>query len=411
LRQQAVDEWIPSPYGPHRGRSPEATLEVLRPLLSRFGITRIGMLTGLDTVGIPVAAAYRPNSRSIAVHQGKGHTPAAAKVSAVMEAVECWHAEAADLPLRLGRVDEIRRHGAAVAPDRLPLTGMGEAAAARFLWAEADDLVAGTRLWVPYELVSADFTAPCPDGFGLFRQTTNGLGAGNTPLEAMLHGLYEVVERDAVALWHAASPEDQARRCIDPAGIEGPESRWMLGKLAAASVAVRIWDVTTDIGLPAFVVLTCDADGVAGVEPESGSACHASADVALSRALAEAAQSRVTRISGARDDYAPESFSIAARAARDDAARRLLRTRPASRFHRRDRAATPEADLADALSALSRCRISQVACIDLSRAEIGIPVVRIIIPGLEGPGLEGPGLGRPSPADGQPPGARVRVGG
>ena len=384
MRQQDADERMSSLDGPHRSKSPDATLDVLRPLLPGFGITRLGMLTGLDTVGIPVAAAYRPNSRSIAVHQGKGRTPVAAKVSAVMEAVECWHAEAADLPLRLGRVDEIRRHGAAVSPDRLPLTGMGDPAMACFLWAEADDLAGGTRLWVPYELVSADFTTPCPAGFGLFRQTTNGLGAGNTPIEAMLHGIYEVVERDAVALWYAASPEDQARRCIDPASIDGPESRWMLGKLAAATVAVRIWDVTTDIGLPAFLVLTCDEDGVAGVEAEAGSACHASADVALSRALAEAAQSRVTRISGARDDYVPESFGIAARAARDDAARRMLRTRPASRFRWRDRAATPEADLAAALAGLSRCHISQVACIDLSRAEIGIPVVRIVIPGLEG---------------------------
>ncbi len=376
---------MPPPDGPHRGRSPEASLDILRPLLPSLGITRVGMLTGLDTVGIPVAAAYRPNSRSIAVHQGKGRTPAAAKISAVMEAAECWHAEAADLPLRLGCLDEIRRHGAAVAPDRLPLTGAGEVATARFLWAEANDLMTGTKLWVPYELVSADFSAPCPAGFGLFRQTTNGLGAGNTPLEAMLHGIYEVVERDAVALWHAAPPQDQAKRCIDPTSIDGLESQWMLGKLAAASVAVRIWDVTTDIGLPAFLVLTCDEDGVAGVEPESGSACHASADVALSRALAEAAQSRVTRISGARDDYAPESFGFVARGARDDAARRWLRTRPAARFHRRDRAATAEADLAAALAGLSRCRISQLACIDLSRAEIGIPVMRIVIPGLEGP--------------------------
>jgi ribosomal protein S12 methylthiotransferase accessory factor len=367
-------------------------------MLPRFGITRLGVLTGLDTVGIPVAAAFRPNSRSIAVHQGKGRTPATAKVSAVMEAVECWHAENADLPLRLACLEEILRRGPAVLPERLPLTGAGDPTAARFLWTEAEDLVSGTRLWVPYELVSADLTSPAPAGFGLFRQTTNGLGAGNTLVEAMLHGIYEVVERDAVALWHAASSGHQARRCIDPARIDGPESQWMLAKLAAASVDLCIWDVTTDIGLPSFLVLTCDKDGVAGVEPEVGSACHASADVALSHALAEAAQSRVTRISGARDDYLPESFDVAARFARDQAARRLLRTPPARPFCARNRAATPEADLEAALAALLRCGMPQVACIDLSRADIGIPVVRIIVRGLEGPW----------PTDGQPLGIRAR---
>jgi ribosomal protein S12 methylthiotransferase accessory factor len=383
---------------PHRSQPPEATLHRLRSLLPCFGITRVGILTGLDIVGMPVAAAYRPNSRSIAVHQGKGRTPAAAKVSAIMEAVECWHAEAADLPLRLGSVEEIRRHGPVASPAALPLTGAGDAATARFLWAEADDLASGRRLWVPYELVSADFTVPPPAGFGLFRQTTNGMGAGNRPVEAMLHAIYEVVERDAVALWHAASPEQQARRCLDPASIDGPDSRWMLARLAAASVAVCLWDVTTDTGLPAFLALVCDADGVAGVEPEFGSACHASADVALSHALAEAVQSRATRISGARDDYQPESFAVAARAARDHAARGLLRTAPARRFRDRDCTKTPEADLDAALAALSRCGIPQVACLDLSRDDIGIPVMRVIIPGLEGPWTEG-----------QPPGARARA--
>jgi YcaO-like protein with predicted kinase domain len=399
VRDHAADELAPATDGPHRNTSPEATLARLHSMLGQLGITRVGVLTGLDVVGIPVTAAYRPNSRSIAVHQGKGRTLAAAKVSAVMEAVECWHAENADLPLRLGSAREIARHGAAVVPERLPLTGQGDPASARFLWTEARDLVSGTSLWVPYELVTADFTVPLPSGFGLFRQTTNGLGAGNTPVEAMLQGIYEVVERDAVALWHAAPPKRQAARCIDPAKIDGAESCWMLARLAAACIAVRIWDVTTDIALPTFLVLVCDADGVAGVEPEFGSGCHASADVALSRALAEAAQARVTRISAARDDFPPESFDITARAARNDAAQQLLRTVPAARFRRQNRAGAPEADLDAALTALSHCGISQVACIDLSRAEIGIPVMRIVIPDLEGPWQ----------SDAHPLGARARA--
>ena len=400
MRRQADDEVMDSTDGAHRSESPEATLARVRPLLPRLGITRVGILTGLDTLGIPVAAAYRPNSRSIAVHQGKGRTPAAAKVSAVMEAAECCHAEAADLPLRLGSVTEILRHGPAVTPERLPLTGTGDATTARFLWAEADDLVSGARVWVPYEMVSADFSTPPPAGFGLFRQTTNGLGAGNTPVEAMLHGIYETVERDAVALWHVATPDRKARQCIDPDTIDGPESRWMLAKFAEASVAVRLWDVTTDIGLPVFLALACDEDGTAGVEPEFGSACHASADVALSRALAEAAQSRVTRISGARDDYSPESFHVAARATRDHAARYLLRTVPAARFRRQDRAEAPAADLDAALEALSRRGLTQVLCINLIRPEVGIPIVRIVIPGLEGPWL----------SKGHPLGVRARAG-
>ena len=377
------------PAGPHRAVPVDVTLARVRPLLPLLGITRVGVLTGLDVVGIPVAAAYRPNSRSIAVHQGKGPTPAAAKISAIMEALECWHAEAADLPLRFGAAEEVARHGAVVAAERLPLTGAGDPRTARMLWASGRDIAAGRTVLVPYEMVSADLTQPAPPGFGLFRQTTNGLGSGNAPIEAVLHGLYELVERDAAAVWHADSPGRQAAGGVDPATVDGPASRWLLERFAAAGVLVRIWDITGETGLPAFLALACDADGVAGVEPELGGGCHASADVALSRALAEAAQARVTRISGARDDFSPDTFEAASRAARHEAALRLLRDGAMHRFRARAGAATPEADLEAALAALARAGFGEVVSVDLTRPEVGVPVTRTIIPGLAGPWMEG----------------------
>ena len=379
-----------APAGPHRSVPPERTLDRVRPLLPALGITRVAVLTGLDNVGIPVAAAYRPNSRSIAVHQGKGQTLVAAKVSAVMEALECWHAEAADLPLRLGTHAEMSRRGDALAPDRLPLTGRPDPATARVLWTEAAELGAGRPVWVPFELVSADFTAPAPAGFGVFRQTTNGLACGNEPIEAILQGLYEVVERDAVALWHAAEPLAQAACGVDPGSVDGAASGWLLARFAAAGVAVRIWDVTSEVGLPVFMALACDADGLAGVEPEFGAGCHADADVALARALAEAAQARVTRISGARDDFPPHSFDPGARAARHDAAQRFLLMPPARSFRPVRGAGSAEADVENALRRLGRAGFPQIACVDLTRPEIGVPVVRIIVPGLEG-AFEGDG--------------------
>ena len=67
--------------GTHRIVDPETTLARAKPFLAAAGVTRVAMLTGLDVIGIPVAAAYRPNSRSISVHQGKGMSIAAAKAS------------------------------------------------------------------------------------------------------------------------------------------------------------------------------------------------------------------------------------------------------------------------------------------------------------------------------------------
>src|SRR5512139_2548346 len=88
--------------GTHRLVSPEKTVERIRRLSPVVGITRIANVTGLDTLGIPVVMVCRPNSRSVAVSQGKGLTLAAAKASGLMEAAETFHAERIDRPLRLG---------------------------------------------------------------------------------------------------------------------------------------------------------------------------------------------------------------------------------------------------------------------------------------------------------------------
>ncbi|MHC4093368.1 MAG: YcaO-like family protein, partial [Planctomycetota bacterium] len=67
--------------GTHRTVSPAETLARLTPLLPQMGITRVANITGLDFIGIPVVMVCRPNSRSIAVAQGKGLELVAAKVS------------------------------------------------------------------------------------------------------------------------------------------------------------------------------------------------------------------------------------------------------------------------------------------------------------------------------------------
>ncbi len=52
-------------------------------------------------------------------------------------------------------------------------------------------------VWLPYELVHANYTLPLPTGSGCFPASTNGLASGNHMLEAICHGLAEVIERDS----------------------------------------------------------------------------------------------------------------------------------------------------------------------------------------------------------------------
>jgi ribosomal protein S12 methylthiotransferase accessory factor len=370
--------------GTHRVVDPAATLARVLPLAPRMGITRVAVLTGLDVLGIPVVAAVRPNSRSIAVHQGKGVTLDAAKASAVMEAVESFHAETMVLPLRLAARDEL----AAVAdPATLPRADGRVLGDARILWVEARELMGGGTLFVPHELVTADYTHPMPAGSGFFQATTNGLASGNHWLEAVLHGLYEVVERDAIALWRAGGARAREARAVALDSIDGVVSAGLLARFRAAEVAVRVWDVTSDVGLPCFVALAVAPGGVDGVEPELGSGCHADRDVALSRALSEAAQARLTRISGARDDFVPATFNDDAKAERLDMAAAWLRVQARRSFQQAPNSAGPTLrhDLDVALARLDAAGLRRVACVDLSQAAFGIPVARVIVPGLEGP--------------------------
>src|SRR4051812_31442956 len=86
--------------GTHRVRPPHETVAEYRALMPRLGITRLANVTGLDTIGIPVYVAIRPNARCLATSQGKGLDHDAAKASALMESIETWHAEVIVNPTR-----------------------------------------------------------------------------------------------------------------------------------------------------------------------------------------------------------------------------------------------------------------------------------------------------------------------
>src|SRR5262245_26256790 len=117
-------------------------------LREQLGITRVADITGLDRMGVPVAAAYRPNSRSISVFQGKGLSVATARAAALMEAAEMFHAEFIDLPLRLA--SHVDLGDRALDPSQLPKCGDS-----RFhphlpiLWVEGRDLVSHESVFVP----------------------------------------------------------------------------------------------------------------------------------------------------------------------------------------------------------------------------------------------------------------------
>src|SRR5437879_5492013 len=233
----ALDQPLPKRFrqGTHRTAAPDETLARVRPYAARMGITRLGNITGLDHIGIPVAVAVRPNSRSVSVSQGKGLELPQAMASALMEACEGFHAEEIG-PFRHTAYRGLARTETVVDPATLCAGGRMFDAAAPIAWIEGYDLLRREPCWVPAEIVHTDYTVQQPDGY--FLAGSNGLASGNHLVEAINAALYEVVERDAVALWIARPLRRRADCVLDLASVDDPDCRALLANYDAEEVAV-----------------------------------------------------------------------------------------------------------------------------------------------------------------------------
>ncbi|SDX24052.1 ribosomal protein S12 methylthiotransferase accessory factor [Ruegeria halocynthiae] len=367
----------------HRLRDPEETLAIVKPFLKQMGISRIANLTGLDRVGLPTVMVTRPNSRSVAVSLGKGLSLSAAQASGVMEAIESWHAERIELPLRLSSFADLAQDRV-VDIDRLPRVTGGQFDPHRaMLWVQGRVLPSDQTCWVPYEMVDTDYTTSPVGGQRAFPRTTNGLASGNDVIEASCHAICELIERDATTLWHhqGATPR------VDPATVDDPRCRQAMDRFSAAGLELGIWDTTSDIGIASFRCAIGEIGGAAG-HIGIGDGCHPDRAIALLRALTEAAQTRLTYISGARDDLDPEEFSDSARSWRSRYVHDLIDGSPATDDFSSCPTYVTESfseDLSLLLTHLASVGMDQVVTVDLSRPEIDIAVVRAVIPGLEAP--------------------------
>lgn len=353
-----------------------------------MGITRVANVTGLDYLGIPVVMVTRPNSRTLAVSQGKGIDLDHAKVSGLMETVESFHGERISHPLKLLGHEEIRRDHAVVDPLTLPsVPSSPYDPNLPILWIEGVDLMSRQPIWLPYESVHVNYTVPLPQGTGCFATGTNGLASGNHILEALSSGICEVVERDADALWLHASDAERDRRRLDLESVDDPSCSALLERYRESRIAVEVWDTTSDVGIASLHCRIYEAEDNPN-EPQGsffGAGCHPSRSVALSRALTEAAQSRLTYISGSRDDIErrdyrrPDDLKPARRHRKPQQAPTLRFQDIPTREHD-----TLDDDLAWELGQLSAAGITQVIAVDLTLPEFNIPVVKVVIPGLEG---------------------------
>ncbi len=363
--------------GTHRSRSPEETRAAVEPLMAEIGVVEIIDVTPLDRLGIPVFSAVRPGAArgAVRVHAGKGKEPVHARVSAMMEALERYCAEYRRDRMEYATYEEIGP-GRAVHPEDLILPRRLEQGE-KVHWTAAWDILNDEEVYVPSNAVfhpydSLGMTIP------LFRSDSNGLASGNVVEEAILHALFEVIERDALSL--ADQKRDLGRRLTIGSDCA---ARQVLDRFEENGIDIHLWLLSGKTGIP---TVAAAADDTVTKDPAMiviGSGTHTSPEIAALRALTEVAQSRGSYLQGGRTD--PRREQVIRKAGYD----RLKRI---NRMWFADGETVDIGDVPDASTPRFDLDIRRVldevspytdrVCVcDLSRTPV--PVVRVILPGFE----------------------------
>lgn len=270
-----------------RCRSPEATLRLAKEWAQKAGIGAMTEITARDGLGLPVYTS--PPDAGLHRSYGKGFARIDAEVGAYMEALECVFAAPGSLrpPTRWGTPRDVAGAEGSVRAtlELCPLLGRHVDLDGRLLLAEAADVETGAVSWLPAELVFY----PAPDvGQALFGASTNGLASGNSVVEASFHALAELVERDVWSL------ELFRRRSVLVEAASLPEEIRLVGERAARQgLELVVRSIPNDYGVPFFAAFLFAPETPILELFNGGWGCHLDRTVALTRAVAEAAQSRL----------------------------------------------------------------------------------------------------------------------
>jgi len=251
--------------------------------------------------------------------------------------------------------------------------------------------------WTPVWSLTRQETRYLPTGFCYFNYhhptgkafclaDSNGNAAGNTLEEAILQGFLELVERDSVALWWYSRVR---RPGVDLDGFAEPYYDRLRGELRARGRALWALDLTSDLGVPVFAALTRDVIG-----PEErivlGFGAHLDASVALLRAVTEMNQMlahmpapgtiEVGKPDRVTDPETLEWLRTANLANQPYLLPDESPSRAASSYPRSW--ADDVADDVRTCRTIVEGRGMEMLVLDQTREEIGLPVVKVIVPGL-----------------------------
>lgn len=375
--------------GTHRVIAPSKTIEINQDKLKKAGITRIADITDLDRIGLPIYTAIRPTAEegAISIYGGKGISKDHAKASAMMEGFERYSAERQDSDETIiATPNEIGRYGDYIDPKSLNLPKDFEKkdiSDINLEWSKSKDIISGNEYYIPTNAIFHPYASDS-NAESLFKSNTNGLASGNILDEAILHGMLEVIERDA---WSIFELTHKNYAQIDIESIESELIIDIIDKFESEGIKIKLMDFTADIKIPTIAASADDTITKDAGLLTLGMGTHLDPEVAILRALTEVAQSRATQINGAREDTVRADF------AREAGYERMKRI---NKYYFKDEeekislsdienksTSSITKDIEIVKSELIANDIEKILYVDLTRPEIDVSVVRVVIPEME----------------------------
>jgi ribosomal protein S12 methylthiotransferase accessory factor len=391
--------------GGYRSVSPRATVARFRKHVSPLTgvVSRLERIEADLPLNTNYYAAHNFSSPARTVNElraglsggsfGKGSTAEQGEASALMEAIERYSGVFQGDEIRAERRFGDFAPGDAIPPNDVQLFSdaqyrRGQASAA----ADFDPQIpapfdpSGKMEWSPVWSLRDQRFKHLPtsllyffyQGPGQVNADSNGCAAGNTLAEAIVQGFLELVERDSYGIWWYNRLQ---RKQVDLDRFDDAYVRDLRTQLADAGRRLWVLDVTNDLGVPSFVALAHWMNN--GQENiEFGSGAHFDARIAMLRALTELNQFlSIGLMDGGEGDKSSLDGTTPFRL--QDHPYLAPSSDPAvqpsfdSTFSRPD---TRE-QVAACVRTAERAGLDFLV-LDQTRADIEVPVARVIVPGL-----------------------------
>lgn len=367
----------------HRSRTPDSTLSFVEKVKDTAGMLSFRNATEVDRIGISVFTCdrMRPDGSKTS-HTGKGVSPIQAQVSITMEAIERYCSEYREEyggKLLWGSFSALGKKFNILDPREMILSRRGDYSHEKEIsWVWGHDLASDKEILVPACAVYHPFPQ---HGTFLFNTHTNGIAAGNTYEEAVIHGLAELIERDAWSIAKYTHAYNDALFMENEPGNEFIID--VLERFEKADIEIVTKDLTTDIDVPVIAAFSRDLM-YREMVPIDGFGAHLDPRVALVRALLEIATTRALflqkfGLSGLCDT---SPLYLQGEGYEDDPRFYAYRRKGLNELDRGYSDDIRE-DVEEMIARLSAAGLERVIAIDLQREDIGMPTVRMIVPGLE----------------------------